>query len=122
MTTNGTGITREEAETIFNMVKLSKEHNDGTIAVLKKLQTAYPDLLHGTDFPRLIREYDARIRVNKQEAKKKIDALLEEAKKAVQEATKIASASKVSFELYVGDPDISQYYDADYGGWNSSNC
>src|SRR6185312_10327823 len=104
MTTNGTGITREEAETIFNMVKLSKEHNDGTIAVLKKLQTAYPDLLHGTDFPRLIREYDARIRVNKQEAKK------------------IASASKVSFELYVGDPDISQYYDADYGGWNSSNC
>lgn len=121
MTTNGTGITREEAETIFNMVKVTKEHNDGTIAVLKKLSDAYPDLLRGTEFPKLISAYDARIRVTKQEATRRINELLDTAKKAVTEATKVAKAAGVSFELYIGDPDISQSFDA-HQGWNSSNC
>lgn len=124
MATNGTGITREEAETIINLMKLQNaEHSSGSIAVLKKLQKAYPDLLVGTPFAAMIAEHDRKITLTKNAALKIISEKVEGAYKLIREAEETADKANVSFSFDMhGTYGMGGTYHK--GGWTSSsdNC
>src|SRR6185312_674162 len=99
MTTNGTGITREEAESILNMMRFSEaEQSSGSIAVLKKLQKAYPDLIPASsEFGKIIAASDAKAKVTKAEASKQISEKIEQVYALFEECEKIADKTGVSF-------------------------
>jgi hypothetical protein len=121
MTTNGTGITRDEAEAILQLMKFSEaEPSNGSMAVLKKIYVAYPDLLRGTNYVSQIADYDRKVQTNKQAALKVIAKSIEGAYKLIREAEAAADNAGVSFTFDMhGTYGMGGTYEG--GNWTSSS-
>lgn len=116
-------ITRDEAEVIFNLIQKSDGDtvSEGNLAVLHKIKRAFPAMLTGTKYLAILADDARKKETIKKSALAKIAELLDDAKAKVAEATKVAKAAGVGFELLIGDPDQSSYFDP-REGWNASNC
>jgi hypothetical protein len=114
-------LTRDEAQIFLNMIGSNETVPDSSMPILDKINYAFPDLLRGTKYPKLLVEWRANREKVKKSALAQISELLASAKENVTEATRIAKAAGVGFELCIGDPDYGCYFDPNEG-WNSSNC
>lgn len=114
-------LTRDEAQIFLNMIDGNETVPDSSFPILDKIYKSFPNLLRGTKYIALLNAWQANREKIKKSALAQISELLKDAKENVEEASRIAKAAGVGFELYIGDPDYSCYFDP-VEGWNSSNC
>lgn len=114
-------LTRDEAQIFLNMIDGNATVPDSSMPILDKIYKAYPDILRGTKYIKLLNEWQANREKVKKSAMAQISELLASAKASVTEAARIAKAAGVGFDLSIGDPDYGCYFDP-VEGWSSSNC